>query len=353
MFSITPDTALGLEITDQRLLLAEVFKKRDRSVLQGIVQTSIPSEVIEDGKIKQVDTLAELLRRTLREGDIRTKRVNLVVPSQFVVIRQLQMPDLPKKQIRKLIDFELQNSIHLPFDEPFYDFVKVEKNEGDRASQALIDAEAATGQKMCDITLIASSRAAIDSVVETARLAGLKPQSVDIRALALDRACRILGSEADQRQATMYVDVAEASTDVHIFQGNVLKFTRNVPIPLDSYRLNRERAKPLNVLEILDYLEQNTDYSSFTSDLAYEVERSLNFFRYTLNNRDAALRHLVLTGLLPKSGVLVRYLQERLPDMTVFTMPFQDLEIKGRAATDADSLYEYAIPIGLALKEVR
>jgi len=60
-----------------------------------------------------------------------------------------------------------------------------------------------------------------------------------------------------------------------------------------------------------------------------------------------------LTGLLPKSGVLPRYLQERLPDMTVSTMPFQSLGIEGRAASDADSLYEYAIPIGLALKEVR
>jgi type IV pilus assembly protein PilM len=346
MFQIASDTALGLEITDQRLLLAEVRKKRDRWQLQQILQTAIPTEVIEDGKIKQEDTLAELLRQTLREAGIRTKRVNLVVPSQFVVIRQLQMPDLPKKQLRKLIDFELQNSIHLPFDEPFYDFVKLETNSASPSN------EEGSGQPTCDITLIASSRAAIDSVVETARKAGLKPQSVDIRALALDRACRELGNKA-VRQTTMYVDVAETSTDIHIFQGDVLKFTRNVPIRLDSYRIDRERAKPLNVLEILEYLETNVDYRSFTSDLAYEVERSLSFFRYTLNNRDAALRHLVLTGLLPKSGVLAHYLQERLPELSVFPMSFADLEIGEGAVALADILYKYAIPIGLALKEVR
>jgi type IV pilus assembly protein PilM len=354
MFGITSETAIGIEITDQRLLLAEVRRKRDQFQLQGVVQAAIPSEVMEDGRIKQVDTLAELLRATLKEAGCRSKQANLVVPSQFVVIRQLQLPDLPKKQLGRLIDFELQNSIHLPFDEPFYDFVKLGK-AAPHPQLDTADAEqrgAAPPANDCDVTLIASSRPVIDSIVDVATKAGLKPQSVDIRALALSRSCRLL-SGAEARETTMFVDVSETSTDIHIFQGDTLKFTRNVPMSLDTYRTHHEDNRPLNVLELLEFFQTHTDYRSFASDLAYEIERSLNFFRYTLNNREATLGHILLTGLLPKSDVLANYLRERMPDTPISAMMFRNLELGKGAENWADSLHEYAIPIGLALKEVK
>jgi type IV pilus assembly protein PilM len=357
MFGITSETSLGIEITDQRLLLAEVRKKRDKFQLQGVVQAAIPSEVMEEGRIKQVDTLAELVRATLKEAGFRSKMAHLVVPSQFVVIRQLQLPDLPKKQLGRLIDFELQNSIHLPFDEPFYDFVKLGKASAPapRPQSDMADGEqsvAAARENECDVTLIASSRPVIDSVVEVATKAGLKPQSVDIRALALYRSCRLV-SGAEMGETAMFVDVEETSTDIHIFQGDTLKFTRNVPMSLETYRTNRDENRPLNVLDLLAFIEAGTDYRSFASDLGYEIERSLNFFRYTLNNRDAKLGHILLTGLLPKSDILASYLRERMPDIPFSAMPFGHLEIAKGAEQQADSLYEYAIPIGLALKEVK
>ncbi|MGZ4121584.1 MAG: type IV pilus biogenesis protein PilM [Tumebacillaceae bacterium] len=348
MLGINTGTALGVEINEQRLLLAEMKKKGDTWLLQKVVQAAIPSEVMSDGKVNQVDTLAELLKETLRSAKIRSKTTHLVVPSQYVVIRQLQLPDLPKKQLSKVIDFELQNSIHLPFEDPIYDFVKLGKVNRE---QPLEDGEESDVDE-CEVTLIASSQSAIDPVVEAAKRAGLKPVSVDIRALALERAYRRF-AETDDQRTILFVDVAESSTDLHIFSGETLKFTRNIPMLLEQYKIEEERIKPFDVLEILEYFQENTNFRSYTEDLSYEIERSVNFFRYTLNNRDEALSEIVLTGLMPKSGIFAAYLQERLPDMKVSVMPFAGLELSEHVQESDFDPYEFAIPVGLALKEVK
>ena len=350
------EVTIGIEIGVERLLLAEMHKKGGRYTLKRVAQAAIPSEVIVDGRIIQVDTLAELIRDTMRAANMSSKNAHLVVPSQFVVIRQLQLPDLPVKQLRKVIDFELQNSIHLPFEDTLYDFVKLGKASAtadlnDIGMAGLQEAAAAAERSMCDVMLIASTRAAVEPLLQAARGARLKPQSVDIGALALARTYQKLG-HAMKDETTMFVDVSEASTDIHIFHGETLKFTRNVPMELDSYKMDLELSKPLHVLQILEYFQSNTDYRSFAHDLAYEIERSMNFFRYTLNNRDAALTNLVLTGLLPKSGIMSHYLIERFPGIAIGKMPFDEILLAPEAAVFADSLSEYAIPIGLALKEV-
>jgi type IV pilus assembly protein PilM len=352
MLGILSKHSLGLEITDRRLLLAEVSKRRDGYHLQEIALTAIPSEVMAEGKVKQLDTLVELIKTSLRSVKIRSKKVNLVVPSQFVVIRQLQLPDLPKQSLRKVIDFELQNTIHLPFDDPIYDFVKFGPATGTSNEQFLASQpEGAHPVPLVDVSLIASSRSAIDPFIEAATRAGLKPASVDIRALALHRAYRILCSESEGH-TIVFVDVAEGSTDVHIFHGDRLKFTRNIPMMLEQYKIDRERTKPIGALQILEYLEENTDYRSYTSDLAYEIERSLNFFRYTLNNRDADLSTIILSGVLPRSGVLADMLSARFAGLMVFPLPFPNLHLEAHVHSASSLLSQYAIPIGLALKEV-
>lgn len=351
MLGFAEDTSLGVEINEQRMLLVEMRKQGNKVHLQKVVQTAIPSEVIVDGKVKQVDTLAGLLRDTMRAHHIRCKKTHLVVPSQFVLIRQLQLPDLPKKQLCKVIDFELQNSIHLPFEDPVYDFVKLGPAHHHEVA-ATIEEGFSQPHPEAEVTLIASSRSAVDPVVAAATKAGLKPVSVDIRALALARAYHKFGADVGQK-TTMFVDVGESSTDLHIFSGRTLKFTRNIPMLLESYKVNRQLDKPMQALEMVTYFQENTNYGSFTQDLAYEIERSVNFFTYTLNNREEAISRIVLSGLLPESGVFAHYLQERLPEMVVEVMPFQQLNLSASLQAEPVNLYEYAIPIGLALKEVK
>jgi type IV pilus assembly protein PilM len=358
MFGITSDSTIGVEINAHRLLLSEVRKKGSKYTLLKAAQVAVPSEVVSEGKILNAETLGGLLKDLLKRSKVKSKRVHLVVPSQFVVIRQLQMPDLPDKKMRKLIDFELQNSIHLPFEDPVYDYVKVAKKDeaakdgGERTEAAAEDKAAERRGNDCDITLVASSRSAIQPLLEMAKKAGLTPAAVDIRALSLSRAFRCF-RDRPESNTRMFVDVTETSTDLHIFDGENLKFTRNVPLSLENYKLDRAKDRPLNVLELLEYFHENTDFRSFSTDLAYEIERSLNFYRYTLNNRDAVLAQIVLSGILPKSGVLTMYLRERFQETAIEVMPFDRLMIGKQANIDPMLLHEFAIPIGLALKEVR
>lgn len=342
MLRRSAQTVLGVDIGDNRISVVELRKKGPRYILQRAVQTTVPSEVVAEGRIVRPETMAERLRELLREARMRAKAAHLVVPSQFVVIRQLDLPDLPEKQLRKVIDFELQHSIHLPFDDVQYDIVK----QGRKPDLTELEEGEA-----CEVTLIASTRSTLDPLVATATGAGLKPRSVDIRALALYRAFHLLNQEHDEQETLMVVEVSESSTDIHIFDGPALKFTRNVPMALTQYALDKELDKPLGIAELLHLFQTNTDWRAFANDLGYEIERSLNFYRYTLNNREANLSRLLLAGLLPRTDALAAHLQERLPDSMPTVMPYADLEVADGSADLA--LHEFAVALGLALKEVK
>ncbi|WP_165452280.1 type IV pilus biogenesis protein PilM [Paenibacillus thalictri] len=388
--------SIGIEITDHAVKTVEMeLKSRRNPHILCYGSESLPLNCVDDGKIIEPYKVIQSIQTLFARLNIKSKRVHLVVPSQSIMVRFLKLPDIPLKDLRKLIDFEVKHNIHLPFENPVYDFVKLNgserpakksskppKKDSGAASLAEPDLlglrEAASTSNFgldlkginlfgedtsapeetpeavqCDVMLVAGPKELIEQYLEIIRSAGLKPISMEFKALSLYRLMEKT-EFADPKATCLVVDINENVTDISIFHDCLLKITRTVPIhfkkPADPQQTSDTPIPPEEEVSLFSLFQSNDKESEFTascSDLAHELERLMNFYRYTLNNRNQEFSRIVLSGDVVRLHDIEVYLRERLNmEVTVAYSP----GIK----TD-DGLLEHAfpamaVPIGLALR---
>ncbi|KIL42463.1 hypothetical protein SD70_00710 [Gordoniibacillus kamchatkensis] len=354
---------MGLEITDQALKIAEIAASRNKAYRLTNFHIEPLPDCVEDGKITDVPRVCSILQSIAKKMNVRTKEVHLVIPSQHMMVRLLKLPDLPVKTLRKIVDFEVKHNVRLPFERPYYDFVKLDAEPdapalmtakpavhpsgkpGDSASSfAEAAASAQDGEpeqlpyrdlpdssaprersmRQCDVMLVASSLDLIEQYASVVRKAGLKPLSMEIKAMSLYRALEYSHMSA-QTGAFVIVDINENATDISIFDRGQLKMSHNEPIRFDA----------------------EADLQDACDDLADEIDRVMNFYRYTLNNRGATFEQIVVSGDVDRFQDIVQRLEQGLEQKPVV---FEPGHIAVEQADAAGLFPALAVPIGLALR---
>ena len=77
------------------------------------------------GESTQIGLGLKCLKSSLKEGKL-SKNVHIAIPTQNILIRKItSLPDIGEHELAKLLQFQIGESIHLPFENPIYDFVKI------------------------------------------------------------------------------------------------------------------------------------------------------------------------------------------------------------------------------------
>lgn len=388
----TPGTSsLGLEITDSSIKLTELrLHKNKAPEITAYHIEKLPEKAVEDGRLIDPVTVTRTLQTLMARVNHKVKFVHMVLPSQSIMVRFLKFPDIPRKDLAKLIDFELKHHIHLPFDQPVYDFVKWNGGKGENSlssakkpkkkvfynklpearkddvfgqaaaakqsgfdlrsvddlfGESKLAEEGAPEEKtQCDVMLVAAPRELVNEYMSTLQAAGLKITSLEIKALSLYRL--IEQTEfTDSRGTFLVLDINERLADVSIFHNGMLKITRTVPV---SFVEKEHSGKASEIDQLFAaFSDPDANFRSSCSDLAHELERLMNFYRYTLNNRSQEFSRMVLAGDVGRLNEIAQLLQERLQLEIQFfdagQLHVQDLNFQ-------ELFPAYAVPIGLALR---
>jgi type IV pilus assembly protein PilM len=202
----------------------------------------------------------------------------------------------------------------------------------------------------CDVMLVASPKELIDDYTTIVEAAGLTPRTIEFKAMSLYRLVSSMGIVSDN-QTVLIADINEISSDLSIFHGTQLKITRNVPLafgyspskeiqaPSGGHSLFSEFSEPVN--------QEEEFFKNACGDLAHELERLMNFYRYTLGNRDHEFATIVISGDIDRISEIVDYCRERLSlNVQVLFSLLID--------TDFDDVHNLipriAVPLGLGLR---
>ncbi|WP_127579681.1 type IV pilus biogenesis protein PilM [Paenibacillus koleovorans] len=384
-------SSLGLELTDRQIKLVEagLGSKMKPIVYQHAIE-KLPDGAVVDGRIKQGMPIIVQLKRMLRSKPFRAKRVHLVLPSQLIMVRFLKLPDIPVKDLRKVVAFELNHNLHLPFDHPYYDFAKLNGSNNKKAHKPMKKASPAAKPQepafqetaaakdqpsvnnmfadfespasapasdvqppaLCDVMLVAAPRELIDEYVAIVKAAGLVPATIEFKAMSLLRLA--LSIEMVKSDETfMVVDINETGTDLSIFHRTELKITRNVPLPVPSTITAADQKTPASDSGADWFAEFNTiakvddPLQAFSGDLLHEIERLMNFYRYTLNNRDHEFTSIILSGDVEGLADIEEYCKARFPELVRLLFSYR-IHID---ATDPFTLLpKIAVPLGVGLR---
>jgi Tfp pilus assembly PilM family ATPase len=366
-------STIGIEITDCSIKIVEItVTTKKRPYLNKFMMERLPRQTIDDGKMKDAALVAETIRDMLGKMNIRRRNVHFIVPSQLVMVRFLKLPDIPDKDLRKVVEFEMKHSIHLPFEQPYYDFCKLtdsdhpgtnkkarspkKQSKAEREKDSIYN-EAAAGRQgsgsdgiglfeefvsqqtedmlQCDVMLVAAPKETVDEYISVMESAGLRPSGIEIKALSLFRIIEFFPI-IDERETFLLVDINDAATDLSIFHDKQLKITRSVPLDFSA-------ADPSDDMDNDDTFNQSCQH------LTHELERLMNFYRYTLNNRNQEFKRVVISGDVSRLDAIIDSLRNRLPlRITPLHADMMGVHHSG----SQDCFTNFAVPIGLALRGI-
>ena len=281
--------AIGLDIgaTSVRatVLAPGTVDGRPSVTIHGIGDIALPAGAVVNGVVTDPAALTRALKQLWNDQKFRHDHVILGVANPQVVVRAMQIPNLPPDQRAKALPFQARDVVALPIDQVILDFVALGPNDADA--------------NMIDGLLVATPREPVLAAVAAVERAGLHVARVDLSAFAA------LRSIAEGQLAV------EAVIDLGAHLSTIVIHDRGVP------RLVRSLARGGQELteRVADRLSLSGDdaerakfevgltgsqaavsavLNEAVRPLLAEIRSSINYFRS--GNNGAQVERISLTG---------------------------------------------------------
>jgi type IV pilus assembly protein PilM len=273
-----------------------VETRAGRVAVEKAAAAPLAPGVVRDGEVADVETLATALRTLFSEHKLG-RRVRLGVANPRIVMRTLDLPPIEsEKEISSAVMFQAQDHIPMALDQAVLEHHSlgvVETEQGPRTR----------------VVLVAARREMIDHLLEATKMAGLRPQGIDLSAFAMIRALHQPGAT----DGTLYLSVGGV-TNLAVAVGATCVFTRVVAHGTESMAgelaerrgLTLEHAhgwlKHVGLLNALEEIEGDQEIvhearavlMEGVRRIADEVRNSIDF--HLMQQGATTVQRAVLTG---------------------------------------------------------
>lgn len=178
------------------------------------------------------------IKAMLKEADITINQTALVVPRQFVTIRNLELPSVDKKEIREIVDLQASKQTPYSREEIIFGF-KARKSAKNGYS---------------DVLLAIAKKDIIEERMKVLKEAGLDVGSVRLGSEGIYRYFMLLDTGKSDK-TTLLIDIDNDFSDILIISNNNFEYTRNITIGKAFTLKNPDNWKSSFIAEIKKSLE--------------------------------------------------------------------------------------------------
>ena len=273
------------------------------------VSVPMPKQLIREGRVVSPETMAELIRNTMKENGIRCNRAALVLPSEIGFVRNIIMPQMTSDQLVYNLPYEFRDYITDELKNYVFDYAMISTPEEMKAG-TVADLEAADetasvpGEKaaVMELMAVAAPQAYIEESVEIFRKAGLKLVKAAPGVCSYISLIRRIKDEYRPEGGEYGIlDLGYQSIRMHIFKDDRHEVTRVIETGLST--LDNVIADAYNVDPHLAHTYLLTNYDDCQNkpvctnafdNISVELMRAINFYRFS--NPDSHLGDLWLCG---------------------------------------------------------
>jgi type IV pilus assembly protein PilM len=344
-------SAIGLDIGTSGVRAAELSFGKRGVTLEKFGQVALPDGAMRDGEVVDPASVAAALKQLWTHTGFSHKRVVLGVANQRVIVRQVDLPALPERELKASLPFQVQDFLPMPVEQAVLDFHPVEEI-----------AEPGQPRQLRGL-LVAAVREMVLSNVNAAQKAGLQVTSVDLTPFAVLRSLGSFG--AADADTVALVDVGSRVSNIIVHRAGAPLFVRILLMGgqdvtdavADTVGLTRAQAEALKQNPSLSGLGHEQQVSagraleSTAAAFVDEVRSSLDYFASSAPP-GLRLQRLVLSG----GGSRLHGLVERLEAATRLPVsvgnPLSGVTV-GRTGLSQEQIDFVqplvAVPVGLAL----
>ncbi|MDX6285423.1 MAG: type pilus assembly protein PilM [Frankiales bacterium] len=207
-------TAVGLDIGASGVRAAELSFGKGPATLERFGQVALPAGAVRDGEVVNGEAVTAAIRQLWSQGKFTSKKVVLGVANQRVIVRQVDLPWLPMPELKKSLEFQVQDFVPMPVEQAILDVHPLEEFTND------------SGGRMLRVLLVAAAREMVSGMVDAVQHAGLTATMVDLTPFALLRAVARHDQLGLSGSTEALVEVGASVTNIVVHQGGIPRFVR-------------------------------------------------------------------------------------------------------------------------------
>jgi len=206
-------SVLGIDMGNAHIKIAEVAQgNKPRLLRYSIVPT--PRGSVENGVIRRPEDLSAAINEALLSGKFSTRRAATTLTGQNLMLRELRLPPMPKKELRAAIDWQIERLMQLNRADTVTDFSLMPAISGEETR----------------VMVVAMHKEPIVKFVDYMKDKGFNIERVDIEPLSVFRAAMLATRGQVAQGGHLVCDFGAGTTNISIFQDGQLQTARVIPI---------------------------------------------------------------------------------------------------------------------------
>lgn len=331
-------TILGVDIGHDQLKLALV---RNGRVLRT-ASAPMPENLLREGRITSRETMAELIRATMKENGIRANHASFVLSNETAFIKNINMPRMTIDQLEYNLPFEFTDYITGELKDYVFDYAMVSDPEEDAAN----DEAGAT----MELLGVGTLRAVLEDAREVLRKAGLRLATTAPAISAYIALLRARGAKLDvPSEEYAILDLGFERIRMYMFKKDRHVATRALEFGMsnldgvleDIFGVDKHLAHTY-LMSNYENCQDREECRAAYENIAVELMRALNFYRFS--NPDSALADMWFCG----GGAVITPLAETIGEMLNIQLHSADELVEGGESIEECNSFVQAIGIAMA-----
>jgi len=215
--------SFGLDIGSSSVKVVQIHD----NTLTGFGMVSLPNDTITDGAINDPQTVADAIKEAVAKAGIKGTDAVISVCGRELIIKKIQIPEVPSKEIDDVVRLEAEHHIPFAIDEVFIDHHTVGKANG-----------------QLDLILVAVKKAKVTDYMSVVEQAGLTPSVVDVDGFALGNQFE-KNFPGEDGEAVALIDIGASIMKTNVLRAGATIFARDIPFGGNNY--TQAIAQKLNI----------------------------------------------------------------------------------------------------------
>ncbi len=339
-------SSFGLDIGTSSMKM--VWLSREKEVFEYISAYFAPTPPSGMQSESQLDhqEIAQVINKSVIQAKITTNNVNIALPENRVFTKVIDMPVLQDKELSNAIYWEAEQYIPAQLDAMNLDWSILRRPTDVNSSQKM------------QVLLVAAPAQLVKRYQIILELAGLTLVTVETEILSVVRSV----ISKSTKVTSLVMHIGSLSTSLAIIQDGIMVF--NYSIPLGGVAMSRGIAADFGVSPTQAEEYKRTYGLSdknfggkvgraiqpILNEILSEVRKSIAFYNEKYKN-GSPISQILLTGGGASLPGIDLFLVQNIGIETVIANPWKILNIQNVPEAVSKLGAEYAVAIGLALKE--
>lgn len=331
----------GLDVGSSAIKVVQLAQTGNEFRLEALGIAPLPPDVIVEGAIREPAAVSEAISEAVSKAGVKTKDAAIALSGRELIIKKLQIPKLPVKELPDAVQLEAEHHIPFSIDEVYLDYHVVGKP-----------------QELMDLILVAVKKSKVTEYVSVVEAAGFNAVVVDVDGFALGNQFE-LNHPHEQGEAVALVDIGASAMKTNVVRGGASIFARDIPFGGKNY--TQAIAQHLRIpLDQAEAAKTGRDVGiawdsivpaleSVSRELSLEIQRTLDYFVSTVESE--RISKIILAGGCAQLPGLTDFLSSIWGIPVEVARPFDRVQVD---AAHADLVAEagpgLAVAVGLGLR---